>query len=106
MGAGEAAAEAVAAMEPAVSGRVPEGTHLVPKPDIFVLHNKGMATRKNPTPVPETPEPKRRGRPTLAEEDRRTARVAFRTYSDVAEKAARLGTPAIEALIRKAPEPK
>lgn len=50
-------------------------------------------------------EPKRIGRPPLPAESRRTARINLRTYPDVAEKAARLGTAAVEALIRKAKEP-
>ena len=36
---------------------------------------------------------------------KRTARLSMRTYPDVAEKAARLGTEAVEALIRRAKEP-
>ena len=51
------------------------------------------------------PTPKKKGRPTLPPEQRRTGRVAIRTYPDIAAKAARLGTEAIEALIRAAKEP-
>lgn len=51
------------------------------------------------------PEPKKAGRPALPPELKRTARLSMRTYQDVAEKAARLGTEAVEALIRRAKEP-
>lgn len=48
---------------------------------------------------------KQPGRPALPPELKRTARLSMRTYPDVAEKAARLGTEAVEALIRRAKEP-
>lgn len=48
---------------------------------------------------------KKPGRPALPPELKRTARLSMRTYPDVAEKAARLGTEAVEALIRRAKEP-
>ena len=51
------------------------------------------------------PEPKKAGRPALPPELKRTARLSMRTYQDVADKAARLGTEAVEALIRRAKEP-
>ena len=51
------------------------------------------------------PEPKKPGRPALPPELKRTARLSMRTYQDVADKAARLGTEAVEALIRRAKEP-
>ncbi len=40
------------------------------------------------------------GRPPLPPELRRTARLSMRTYQDVADKAARVGTAAVEAAIR------
>ena len=51
------------------------------------------------------PEPKKAGRPALPPELKRSARLSMRTYQDVADKAARLGTEAVEALIRRAKEP-
>ena len=51
------------------------------------------------------PTPKKPGRPTLPPELKRSARLSMRTHQDVADKAARLGTPAVEALIRRAKEP-
>ena len=48
---------------------------------------------------------KQPGRPALPPELKRTARLSMRTYPDVAEKAARLVTEAVEALIRRAKEP-
>jgi hypothetical protein len=51
------------------------------------------------------PEPKKAGRPALPPELKRTARLSMRTYQDVADKAARLGTEAVEGLIRRAKEP-
>ncbi|MFN9051394.1 MAG: hypothetical protein ACK5V6_00005 [Pseudanabaena sp.] len=51
------------------------------------------------------PEPKKAGRPALPPELKRTARLSMRTYQDVADKAARLGTETVEALIRRAKEP-
>lgn len=53
----------------------------------------------------KAPELKKAGRPALPPDQRRTGRVAFRTYPDIEAKAARLGTEAIEALIRRAKEP-
>lgn len=44
------------------------------------------------------------GRPELPPEQRRTGRLAMRTYLDVEEKARRVGTPAVEAAIRKIKE--
>jgi hypothetical protein len=51
------------------------------------------------------PEPKKAGRPALPPELKRTARLSMRTYQDVADKAARLGTEVVEGLIRRAKEP-
>ena len=51
------------------------------------------------------PAPKKAWRPALPPELKRTARLSMRTYQDVADKAARLGTEAVEALIRRAKEP-
>lgn len=45
-------------------------------------------------------EKKKPGRKPLPPEKRRTERLAMRTYSDVAEKARRVGTEAVEAAIR------
>ena len=53
----------------------------------------------------KTPEPKTPGRPALPPELKRTARLSMRTYQDVTDKAARLGTEVVEALIRRAKEP-
>lgn len=50
-------------------------------------------------------EQKKRGRPTVPHELRRSARLQLRVYSDVAEIAARVGTAAVEAAIRKIKEP-
>jgi hypothetical protein len=47
---------------------------------------------------------KKAGRPPLPIEQRRTARLAMRTYPDVEEKARRVGTAAVEAAIRKIKE--
>lgn len=47
---------------------------------------------------------KKAGRPALPPEQRRTARLAMRTYPDVEEKARRVGTAAVEAAIRKIKE--
>jgi len=55
--------------------------------------------------VSKTPEPKKPGRPALPPELRRTARLSMRTYQDVADKAARVGTAAVEAAIRRIKEP-
>lgn len=51
------------------------------------------------------PEPKKAGRPALPPELKRTARLSMRTYQDVADKAARIGTAAVEAAIRRIKEP-
>lgn len=51
------------------------------------------------------PEPKKAGRPALPPELKRTARLSMRTYKDVADKAARVGTAAVEAAIRRIKEP-
>lgn len=48
---------------------------------------------------------KKPGRPPLPDELKRTARISMRTYPDVADKAARLGTERIETMIRRAKEP-
>lgn len=50
-------------------------------------------------------EKKKAGRPELPPEQRRTGRLAMRTYPDVEEKARRVGTAAVEAAIRKIKEP-
>ena len=50
-------------------------------------------------------DPKKAGRPVLPPGLKRTARLSMRTYQDVADKAGRLGTEAVEALIRRAKEP-
>lgn len=57
--------------------------------------------------VPHTggTEPRRRGRPPAPPGTTRTAKLDMRTYPDVAEKARRLGTEALERLIREAEEP-
>jgi hypothetical protein len=55
--------------------------------------------------VSKTPEPKKPGRPALPPDLRRTARLSMRTYQDVADKAARVGTEALEAAIRRIEEP-
>ena len=47
------------------------------------------------------PKPKKAGRPSLPPELKRTARLSMRTYQDVADKAARLGTLAVEDAIRR-----
>jgi hypothetical protein len=49
--------------------------------------------------------PKKLGRPALPPELKRTARLSMRTYTDVAEKAARVGTVAVEAAIRRIRKP-
>lgn len=46
---------------------------------------------------------KKRGRTPLPDGQKRTGRVAIRTYPDVEEKAKRLGSAAVEELIRNAP---
>ena len=48
--------------------------------------------------------PKKAGRPTLPLEQRRTGRLGMRTYPDIEAKAKRIGTKAVEALIRAAKE--
>ena len=50
-------------------------------------------------------EPNPRGRPRLPEELKRTARLSMRTYPEIAEKAARIGTEGVEAAIKRAREP-
>lgn len=45
------------------------------------------------------------GRPALLPELRRTTRLQMRTYQDVSDKVARVGTEAVEAAIRKIKEP-
>ena len=54
----------------------------------------------------DAPKKKKLGRPVKPLEERRTARLQMRTFTDVAEKAARVGTEAVEAAIRKIKEPK
>jgi hypothetical protein len=49
--------------------------------------------------------PKKLGRPALPPEQKRSARLSMRTYQDVADKAARVGTAAVEAAIRRIKEP-
>ena len=49
-----------------------------------------------------TSEKKRPGRNPLPVAERRTGRVAFRTHPDVEKKARRLGTEAMESIIRNA----
>ena len=51
------------------------------------------------------PEPKKTGRPALPPELKRIARLSMRTYPDVADKAVRVGTKAVEAAIRRIKEP-
>jgi hypothetical protein len=51
-------------------------------------------------------EKKKAGRPVLPPEQRRTGRLAMRTYPEVEEKARRVGTAAVEEAIRKIKEPK
>ena len=46
-------------------------------------------------------ERKKSGRPALPPGQKRSARLSMRTYSDVAEKAARVGTLAVEDAIRR-----
>jgi len=50
--------------------------------------------------------PKKPGRPPIAPEKRRSARLQLRVFPDIAEKAARVGTAAVEEAIRKIKEPK
>jgi hypothetical protein len=52
----------------------------------------------------EREEKKKAGRKPLPPDQRRTERLAMRTYADVAEKARRVGTAAVEAAIRKIKE--
>lgn len=54
----------------------------------------------------ETKERKKAGRPPKPPEDRRSARLQMRTFPDIAEKVARVGTEAVEAAIRKIEETK
>jgi hypothetical protein len=50
-------------------------------------------------------EPKKLGRPALPPELKRGARLSMRTYQEVADKAARVGTAAVEAAILRIKEP-
>ena len=50
------------------------------------------------------PAKKKPGRPPVALEKRRSARLQMRVFPDVAEKAARVGTAAVESAIRKIQE--
>lgn len=52
-----------------------------------------------------TQEKKPRGRPAGPPEKRRTERLQMRTYRDIVEKAARVGTEAVEEAIRNIKEP-
>jgi hypothetical protein len=52
----------------------------------------------------EPPKAKRAGRPPKPPEQRRSARLQMRTYPDIAEKVARVGTEAVEAAIRNIEE--
>jgi hypothetical protein len=49
-------------------------------------------------------EKKKPGRPELPPDQRRSGRLAMRTYPDVEEKARRVGTEKVEAAIRKIKE--
>lgn len=50
-------------------------------------------------------EPKKLGRPPMPPGLRRNARLSMRTYQEIADKAARVGTEAVEAAIRSIKEP-
>jgi hypothetical protein len=50
------------------------------------------------------PVQKKPGRPPVPPEKRRSARLQMRVFPDVADKAARVGTAAVEAAIRKIKE--
>ena len=65
-----------------------------------------MPTKKTAEqPAAEAPaEPKRIGRPPIPPELRRSARISMRTYPEVAEKAARVGTEAVERAIMRIKE--
>ena len=52
----------------------------------------------------KTTERKKPGRPALPADQRRSGRLWMRTYPDIEAKAKRIGTKAVEALIRKAKE--
>mgnify|MGYP003618317306 CR=1 FL=1 len=54
----------------------------------------------------ESQERKKAGRPAKPPEARRSARLQIRTFPDIAEKVARVGTEAVEAAIRKIKEQK
>ena len=64
----------------------------------------GGAGRDQGAVMSQAPTPKKAGRPTLPPEQRRTGRLGMRTYPDIEAKAKRIGTKAVEALIRKAKE--
>lgn len=49
---------------------------------------------------------KKLGRPPVAPEKRRSARLQIRVFPDVAQKAARVGTAEVEKAIRNIKEPK
>jgi hypothetical protein len=53
----------------------------------------------------EAHERKKAGRPAKPPEARRSARLQMRTFPDIAEKVARVGTEAVEAAIRQIEEP-
>lgn len=54
----------------------------------------------------EAPNKKRVGRPPKPPDERRSARLQMRTFPDIADKVARVGTEAVEEAIRKIKEPK
>lgn len=54
----------------------------------------------------EVEKQRRVGRPPKPPEERRSARLQMRTYPEIVEKVARVGTEAVEAAIRKIKEPK
>lgn len=54
----------------------------------------------------EATERKKTGRPKKPPEEQRSARLQMRTFPDIAEKVARVGTALVEEAIRKIKEPK
>ena len=65
----------------------------------------GGSGRDQGAVMSQAPTPKKAGRPTLPPEQRRTGRLGMRTYPDIEAKAKRIGTKAVEALIRGAKNP-
>lgn len=65
----------------------------------------GVAHQPMGQTLKESSEPKPRGRPPLPDDLKRTARLSMRTYPEIAEKAARLGTEGVEKAIKRAREP-